>query len=198
MANSEEKISKFVQAITAYAEEQRDKIRRETEEFKSQRLLKAEQDVLADAYQLIQKENRSMRGEGIREISRRDLAARKELLTRRSQIMDEVFSRAEQQILAFTSTPAYTDLLRRLFQESAAFLPAEGTVYTVSRRDEPLIPELSALCPSGSRIEAADDIRLGGVRGENAESGLIADNTLDSRLELERDEFVRTSGLTVG
>ena len=28
MANSEEKISKFVQAITAYAEEQRDKIRR--------------------------------------------------------------------------------------------------------------------------------------------------------------------------
>lgn len=198
MANSEEKISKFVQAITAYAEEQRDKIRRETEEFKSQRLLKAEQDVLADAYQLIQKENRSMRGEGIREISRRDLAARKELLTRRSQIMDEVFSRAEQQILAFTSTPAYTDLLRRLFQESAAFLPAEGTVYTVSRRDEPLIPELSALCPAGSRIEAADDIRLGGVRGENAESGLIADNTLDSRLELERDEFVRTSGLTVG
>lgn len=77
MANSEEKISKFVQAITSYAEEQRDKIHREAEDFKSQRLLKAEQDVLADVYQLIQKENSSIRSEGIREISRRDLAERK-------------------------------------------------------------------------------------------------------------------------
>ena len=106
MANSEEKISKFVQAITAYAEEQRDRIRRETEEFKSQRLLKAEQEALDDAYKMIQKENLDIRGEEIREISRRDLAARKALLARRQQITDEVFARAEQQILAFTATPA--------------------------------------------------------------------------------------------
>ena len=198
MANSEEKVSKFVQAITAYAEEQRERIHQETEEFKSQRLLKAEQEALTDAYRLIQKENLSIRGEGIREISRRDLAARKELLTRRRQIMDEVFARAEEQILAFVSTPAYTALLQSLFQEAAAALPEQGTIFSVSKRDESLIPELSPLCPAGSRIETAEDIRLGGVRGENRQAGLIADNTLDSRLMAERDEFVRSSGLTVG
>ena len=198
MAHSEEKISKFVQAITSYAEEQRDKIHRETEDFKSQRLLKAEQDVLADVYQLIQKENSSIRSEGIREISRRDLAERKKLLEHRRQIMDEVFARAEEKITAFASTPAYREWMQERLTEAAAFLPAEGTVYTVAVRDEPLIASLSSLCPSGSRMETADDIRLGGLRGENSAAGLIADDTLDSRLKLQRDEFVRTSGLTVG
>ena len=198
MANSEEKISKFVQAITAYAEEQRDRIRRETEEFKSQRLLKAEQEALDDAYKMIQKENLDIRGEEIREISRRDLAARTALLARRQQITDEVFARAEQQILAFTATPAYDELLQSLFQEAAAALPAPGTVFTVSKRDEARIPALAPLCPAGCRVEASEEIRLGGVRGENAEGGLIADNTLDSRLALQREDFVRTAGLTVG
>lgn len=198
MANSEEKISKFVQAITSYAEEQRDKIHREAEDFKSQRLLKAEQDVLADVYQLIQKENSSIRSEGIREISRRDLAERKKLLEHRRQIMDEVFARAEEEITAFALTPAYREWMQERLTEAAAFLPAEGTVYTVAVRDEPLIAFLSSLCPSGSRMETADDIRLGGLRGENIAAGLIADDTLDSRLKLQRDEFIRTSGLTVG
>ncbi len=198
MANSEEKISKFVQAITTYAEEQRDKIHREIEDFKSQRLLKAEQEVLADAYRLIQKENSSIRSEGIREISRRDLAERKKLLEHRRGIMDEVFARAEEKVTAFTSTPAYLEWMQERLKEAAAVLPPEGTVYTVSARDEKLIDALSPLCPPGSRMETANDIRLGGLRGENADAGLIADDTLDSRLLLQRDEFVRTSGLTVG
>ena len=36
MTNSDEKISKFVQAITAYAEEQRQKIHQEVEDFKAE------------------------------------------------------------------------------------------------------------------------------------------------------------------
>ena len=61
MANSDEKISKFVQAITQYAQEQRDKIHREVEDFKSERLQNAEQEVLRDSYQLIQKERADLR-----------------------------------------------------------------------------------------------------------------------------------------
>ena len=55
MANSDEKVSKFVQAITDYAEEQRQKIHQEVEDYKIERLTQAEQEVLADAYDLIQR-----------------------------------------------------------------------------------------------------------------------------------------------
>lgn len=197
MANSEEKISKFVQAITAYAEEQRDKIHEETERFKADRLQKAEQDVLSDVYHLIQKETAAVRGEGIREISRRDLAARKALLGRRSEIADDVFRRVKDKVIAFTESSDYNELLCGLMKQLVDVLPAEGTVYAIGPHDEIHLQELSSLCPVGSRIEVSDTICLGGIRGENMARGITADNTLDSRLLLERDRFPEWSGLTL-
>lgn len=90
MANSDEKISKFVQAITQYAQEQRDKIHREVEDFKSERLQNAEQEVLRDSYQLIQKERADLRHQMSREMSRRDLEARKELLALRRDMTERI------------------------------------------------------------------------------------------------------------
>ena len=69
MANSDEKISKFVQAITEYAEEQRQKIHQEVEDFKAERLKQAEKEVLVDAYRLIQKEQTELRSNMSREMS---------------------------------------------------------------------------------------------------------------------------------
>ena len=39
---------------------------------------------------------------------------------------------------------------------------------------------------------------LGGMRGVNAAAGMLADDTLDTRLESQREWFVSHSGLTVG
>ena len=74
MANSDEKVSKFVQAITDYAEEQRQKIHQEVEDYKIERLTQAEQEVLADAYDLIQRERMELKNNASREMSRRELA----------------------------------------------------------------------------------------------------------------------------
>jgi V/A-type H+-transporting ATPase subunit E len=198
MANSEEKVSKFVQAITAYAEEQRDKILREAEAFKIERLQKAEQDVLVDAYKLIQQETSEIRNESVREMSRRDLAARKEVLGRRRHIMDEVFAKAEKKLVEYTATPDYLAFMKDNLKQMAEALPAEGTVYSIAGRDEPLIGELSSLCPAGSRVEVSDDVKIGGIRAANAANGQIIDNTLDSRLQSQHEWFTITSGLTVG
>lgn len=197
MANNEEKVSKFVQAITAYAEEQRDKTLREIESFKEERMQKAEQDVLSDAYQMIQKETLQIRADSVREMSRRDLDARKKVLSRRQAIMDEVFARAVEKLRAYAATPAYTDYLLKLLADMAAVLPAEGTVYAVSEADKGCAEALASRCPAGSRVETAADIRIGGLRGVNSHSGQIIDNTLDSRLESQRDWFTATSGLTI-
>ena len=107
MANSDEKISKFVQAITQYAQEQRDKIHREVEDFKSERLQNAEQEVLRDSYQLIQKERADLRHQMSREMSRRDLEARKELLALRRDMTERIFADAEAALRAYVETPPY-------------------------------------------------------------------------------------------
>lgn len=198
MANSEEKVSKFVQAITAYAEEQREKILHEAEAFKKERMQKAEQEVLGDAYKLIQHETAEIRSEGVREMSRRDLAARKEVLTRRQQIMDDVFTRAEKKLLDFASSPDYRAYIIKMIKEMTGSLPSEGTVYLITKRDESLKDELASICPSGSRVEVSDDINIGGILATNSKNGQIIDNTLDSKLQAQHDWFTINSGLTVG
>ena len=197
MTNSDEKISKFVQAITAYAEEQRQKIHQEVEDFKAERLKQAEKEVLVDAYRLIQKEQTELRSSMSREMSLREMAARQKLLARRREMTEAIFADARQKLEDYTRTTEYAEDLRRSLQEMSALLPAEGTVYSLSPADADKMPALEAVCPAGSRIRTAEDIRLGGLRGENAAAGIITDDTLDTRLELQREWFTRHSGLTV-
>lgn len=197
MANSDEKISKFVQAITEYAEEQRQKIHQEVEDFKAERLKQAEKEVLVDAYRLIQKEQTELRSNMSREMSLREMAARQKLLARRKEMTDAIFSDARQKLVDYAKTADYREKLCSSLAEMAAILPAEGTVYSVGPADADKIAVLEAICPKGSSIRTADDIQLGGLRGENAAAGIITDDTLDTRLELQREWFTKHSGLTV-
>lgn len=197
MANSDEKISKFVQAITQYAEEQRQKIHQEVEDFKSERLQQAEKLVLVDAYQLIQKERAELHNDLSREISRREMEARRKLLARRKEMTATIFDEAYQRLTAYTATPDYVKSLQSSMKTMLDTLPAEGSVYYLATKDQALLDSLVPLCPQGSRLETADDIRLGGLRGENAGRGIIMDDTLDTKLELQHEWFTKNSGLTV-
>lgn len=197
MANSDEKVSKFVQAITEYAEEQSRKIHQEVENFKAERLLAAEKEVLIDSYRLIQKERTELNNQMSREMSRRELEARKALLAKRRDMMNAVFRQAEEKLIEYTAQPAYAGRVKQSLADMAEQLPAEGTVYSVSSRDAGLLAELSALCPQGSRVAVSEDIRIGGLRGINAAAGIVMDDTLDTRLDMQRDWFTRNSHLTV-
>lgn len=197
MANSDEKVSKFVQAITEYAEEQSRKIHQEVEDFKAERLLAAEKEVLIDSYRLIQKERAELNNQMSREMSRRELEARKALLAKRRDMMNAVFSQAEEKLIEYMAQPVYASRLKQSLTDMTEQLPAEGTVYNVSSRDAGLLSELSALCPQGSRVEVSEDIRIGGLRGVNTAAGIVMDDTLDTRLDMQRDWFTRNSHLTV-
>lgn len=199
MANSDEKLSKFVQAITAYAEEQSKRIHREVEEFKAERLREAESRALSDVYDLIHREQAELHNEISREMSRRDLAARQALIGRRQEMMADVFREAAERLTAYTHTAEYPDALARSITDMAARLPATGTVFCLSPADmAALAPALQGVCPDGSILQAAEDIRIGGVRAVNRAVGALIDDTLDTKLELQRDWFIGGSGLTVG
>ncbi|MCI9414124.1 MAG: hypothetical protein HFJ79_02955 [Clostridiales bacterium] len=197
MANNDEKVSKFVDAITEYAEEQSRKIHQEVEDYKAERLHQAEQQVLQDAYLLIQKESAEMRSDRSRDVSRRELEARSHLLEKRRDGMESVFAEAADRLRAYTKTPAYAEGLKQSMAAITEKLPEGERIYYLSRGDEALLEGLKALCPADGRLELTDDIRLGGIRGENRRAGVIADDTLDQKLEKEREWFTAYSGLTL-
>ena len=109
---NDEKIGKFYQAILHYGEEQRKKIEEEVAAFKQKELDEAEIGVLTEAYHLIQKEMAQMRSGIARELAQREMDGRRALLEQRRKIMEQVFSRAAEELRAYTQKPEYAALLQ--------------------------------------------------------------------------------------
>ena len=132
---SDEKASAFLEAINKYAEQQRNEIHAEVEQFKEEELKKAEIEVLTDAYTLIQKEMAQMRKEVATEISHEEMEGKRKLFLQRRQITQEVFERAKEKLLAYTQTDTYPSLLEGYASSIAKTLTKPGTVLLVREAD---------------------------------------------------------------
>ena len=197
MATTDEKISKFLSAITHYAEEQRHSILDEVEAFKKRELDKVEADVLRGAYQLIQKETAEMRGAISREMSGREMDSRRALLARRQAIMDEVFERVKKELLALTKTDDYAAYMQAAVKEIAGALHGERTALYIRQDDLPLKDDLQKTFGRSCDVHVSDNLLIGGVKGVDPDTNLVADNSLDEKLRGERDWFAAHSGLSV-
>ena len=215
MASNNEKLNKFNLAINHYAEEQRLKIEHEVEEFKQRELERAETEVLTEAYRMIQKEMVEMRSNITREMAHREMEVKREVLAKRQKITDEVFDEAKEQLIHFTSTEQYEELLEKLAKElsqvfgssssplsktTQAVTGNAGTAPTtlfLNPRDMKYQKQIEKAFGSPCEFQADDTIEIGGLRAQNLEMGLVADETLDARLSDQTEWFEENSGMAV-
>ncbi len=196
MQSQEEKLRLFLEAINNYAEKQRLNILYDTDQYTSGEIEKAEAEALRDAYIHISNETAEVRASVVRELSSRELAARRRLFEERAAIEEEVFAEAKKRLTAFASGDKYDEYLNRSAQKAAQVLSAEGVTLRVRPADEGKIALLTAVIP-GCAVETDPAIVLGGFTAEDTARGVLIDMTLDSRLEQQRENFRRTAGLTI-
>jgi Archaeal/vacuolar-type H+-ATPase subunit E len=197
MANNEEKMNKFNLAINHYAEEQRRKIEQEIADFKQKELEEAEVDALTEAYRLIQKEMAEMRNGIAREMARREMDGRRELLEQRQKITEQVFERAKQQLTEFTQKAEYAALLQKFASQLPDQFRRSGTVIEIRKEDEQFEDQIKNAFGGDCTFRVEPGILIGGIRAYNSEIGLMADETLDSMLEDQRERFEEDSGMAV-
>lgn len=197
MADFEEKKDKFSTAINHYAEEQRQKIEKEIDDYKQKELEEAEIDVLTECYQLIQKETARMRSGIAREMALRDMDSRRKLLEKRSQIASEVFQKATQKLKEFTERNDYLPFLENTASQFAKAFGQDGIVIRLRAEDEKYEDNIRKALGLKCEFETDSTIVIGGLRALHAGLGLLADKTLDSLLEDQRDWFESHSGMTV-
>lgn len=197
MATNEEKLSKFNEAIHHYAEEQRRKIEDEVNKFKEKELNEAENEVLLEAYQLIQKEMAQMRNNITKEMAHREMDARRELLEKRRKIMEEIFTQAAERLKEFAQSQEYQDWMKRHCQKLAETFSQPDTVLFVRPEDRKLESLLKSAFGTDCEVQEDEEIHLGGVRAQNLAMGLVADETLDALLENQQEWFEENSGLQV-
>ena len=197
MPDTVSKTDNFLKAIEKYAEEQRGKLKTEAEEFKERELNTAEEEGIKEAYELIQKKMADINNRISSELSGEESSSRIKIFERRRQIEDEVFAKAEKKLLEFTKTDKYAALLEKSAKEISKVLTGGDIVLYVRERDMKFDKKLTA--PFGGRctLMSSDEIRIGGITGLSRSMGLIADETLDTKLEYQREWFYEHSGLSV-
>ncbi len=197
MASNDEKMNKFYLAINHYAEEQRKKIDQEVADFKRKELDEAEVDALTEAYRLIQKEMAEMRNGISREMAKREMASRRELLEKRQKIADDVFGQTTKKLLDFTQKNEYVALLQKFAGNLPNKFHNADTVICIKKDDEKYKDQIKIAFGGECTFKVDAEILIGGIRAYNSEMGIMADETLDSLLEDQRAWFEENSGMAV-
>lgn len=197
MPDTVSKTDNFLKAIEKYAEEQRSMMRSEAEDFKQRELNNAEEEGLKEAYDLIQKKMADINNNISSERSRAEGASKKKIFIRRREIEDDVFKKAEQKLIEFTKTQKYESFLVKSAVNISRVITSDDIVICMREEDLCYKKRLRDYFGKNCEFTASDNIRLGGITGLSRNMGLIADETLDSRLERQREWFYEHSGLTI-
>lgn len=198
MSQSENKLDKFSSAVLQDAEENRQKILREIDEYRKSELEKAEEEVLREAYVLIQSEIADVKNKHSRKISIAELEGRRKLLLEREELADKVFAEAADRLRAFVTSEGYLKFLCGIVKRHAEKLPAGQLLIEVRGDDLQYSSVLAAAGGREAEVKANPAIRLGGVIVSCPARGLVIDETLDSRLNGQREWFTSQAGLSIG
>ena len=191
------KTDNFLKAIEKYAAEQRSKIESEAEEFKSKELNKAEEDGLKEAYVLLQKKMLSINTSIARELSKAENASRKSTFAKRQEIEDKVFERAKGKLLEYAGTDKYIQKLLESAKTVSEKLTADDVILYVCEKDLKLKDKIISAFGRNCTVQSSSEIQIGGIMGISRTVGLLADETLDTKLQNQREWFCENSGLTI-
>ena len=194
----ENKLNKFTSAVLKDAQEQRNSILAEIEEYRKAQMEKAEEDILHEAYIMIQNEISVIKNQHSRKISLAELEGRRKLLKQREDIADKVFKETSEKILGYTQTENYLSGLCEGIKKSSLLLPEGEIVIQVKPDDLKHADRLKAACDRPCSVEENINIDLGGYILVNRVKGIVIDETLDLKLSSQKDWFAASSGLTLG
>lgn len=197
METTTKKTEAFLNAIQTLATEECKKIDDETDALRAQRLqtLKSESRKHYKSY--MEYEIARINADFNREISALEEQSRKQLTQQRSEIFESVFREAEARVRQFTETDEYRALLTSSAKAIAEVLGGDRVRLYVRAADKAFEKALCAAFAETPEIVVAEDIRLGGIRAEGVESKQLVDDTLDMRLEEQKQRFLSESGLSL-
>ncbi len=197
MASNMEKMSGFYSAINHYAEAQREQIAKDIEAFREKHLKEAEDDAQIEAGRLLKKEVAEARADIVREMSHKEIDARRVLLEKRQNIEDEVFAKAKEKLVEFTKTFGYEKSLNKFATDIKNVMNDSNTTFYVKNGDGKAKAAIMNTFGASATVKVDDKIEIGGFRAENLALRKTLDNTLDAMLDDQHSWFEENSGLAI-
>jgi vacuolar-type H+-ATPase subunit E/Vma4 len=191
------KTDNFLKAIKKYAKEQKKSMQGEVKQLKTERLKEAEQRAKTDSERFIKEKLHEARNRRTSLLASKTQEGQKKLFVERSKMVDEVFELAAERLKAFAQTERYASELRKSAKSVAELFEGKDCVIYLNERDLGCADEIKSYFSANSKVQPDKSIKIGGVKGYCEILGIIADETLDSKLEAQREWFVENAPLSV-
>lgn len=196
MLNQQEQVAKFFDAINQDAEDRHEELNRQNRDMLNLGLKKAGDKARAKANAMIAREVQLNEQELNRTVAKNTVEKRAMLNEQRAEITQKVFDSARDKLLAFTLTDAYVDFLKKSAAEfSKAFVSGEVVIY-VKEEDKKYASAIAEAFGRECTVETDSSIVIGGCRCKAEGGRVMADDTLESRLEAQKEWFLGNSGMS--
>ena len=191
------KTDNFLKAINKYSKLERQQIQNDIETVRDEELKKAEANGKKMAREYITKEYSAVKTAVTGQYAVKNLEAQGKVYKKREEITNSVFEKAFAKLKDFTSTPQYKDLLIKSAKEIADIFKENSCVIFISENDNKFAQDIKAQFSGEVTVENDVAIKIGGIKGFCKDLKIVADNTLDSKLNSQKDWFTENSGLKV-
>ena len=191
------KTDNFLKAIRRYAKQQKSVMKGEVKQLKTERLKEAEEKAKRDSQRLIKDKLQETRTRQTAILAKKTQDGQRKLFIARSAMVEEVFKKAADKLVEYAKSDAYTSKLTDSAKVIADVFDGRDCVLYVNERDLGAAEGIKALFGGSTEVRADKTIKIGGIRGYCASMGIIADETLDSKLEAQREWFVENAALSV-
>ena len=198
MPDINQKLERFRQLVLEDAQKERGRIMEDVDQQRRQRLDAAQAEIRRRVDAEKQQKAEAIQAETGREISRRMMADKRQIATRREAIGHEVFDAVREKLLAFTETEDYLPHLKKLYVQAFAALgnPYDGVIL-LRREDMDYSRELAQVLP-GRHVQFQEGgFVLGGLIVDCHSRLLRADQSYDTALDDLDGHFAELFGLSL-
>lgn len=180
----EQKLEKFSESVNSEVREHISKIIDEANMLSSEKLEKAENDALLDAYNKIQKAVKEAEAKYRKMYALEEQKFRVDTLLHREELSNKIFSDVEKKLYDFVESDKYGDYLMNIVEGEKL---SDDAVIAVSSKDEKYGEAIKK--KYGYDLKLDNSIKIGGIMLIDSKQGFIIDNTFDSALEEQKKAF---------
>ena len=191
------KTDNFLRAIKRYANAQKRALAGEVEQLKNERLKEAEATAKRDSERMKKEKLAETRNRVTAKRAKITQEGQRKLFLERSQMTAEIFNLAAEKLGDYIKTAEYREKLKESAKAIAEVFDGCDCVLYLNERDLQSAGELKSFFRGNVEAEADKTIKIGGIKGYCACKGIIADETLDTKLEAQREWFVENAALSV-
>ena len=193
MENQTIKLERFKQAVFEDAEKQAKLITESADKQRENELAQAkiEAQSLTDSKKASTDKTEEARA--IREISSKQLEAKRNVLCHREKLIDSVFDNVKSRLATFKASRDYKSWLKEKAKKcEQTYTEHKGVIY-LSPEDMKYASDLADF-----EVKSRDSIELGGMLMVYEDMGIALDYTFDSAFEGQRSAFTEKAELVLG